>query len=245
MEAVIAAALCARLSSLTLCYCRLSFESAPALARLLDDSGGGALTELVIRGEHNQLLDAPGSALLCVALRRNTTLTSLTLRGVRLWSHPGAAAALLRALTGHASLRRLDIGWNDAEGSACVVGAALGALLAANAPALTHLDAADASLDDVALAPLCAALRTNSHLRSLRVDGAALSDAFAADVLLPAVRANGSLRALDVAQRSRASAPACDAVALVARRAAASAEAGAEHDNSNIDIASQLARLTV
>jgi hypothetical protein len=247
LDAVVDAALDARLSSLTLCYCRLSFASAAALARLLSGDGarGGALTELTIRGEHNPLLDEAGAALLCGALRANTSLTALTLRGVRLWSRPAAAAALCAALTGHASLRRLDVGWNDAEGSAREAGAALGALVAANAPALTQLDAADASLGDVALAPLCAALRANTRLRSLRLDGTSMSDAFAADVLLPAVRANAGLRELHVAQRSsRASEPARHAVALVAARrtGAAGAEEGGDDD---VIIAAQLARLAV
>jgi hypothetical protein len=77
-------------------------------------------------------------------------------------------------------------------------GAALGALVAANAPALHELDASWAGLDDDAWCPLLDALPRNTHLRKLDLsdEGDAMSEAFARDRLLPAVRANTSLRKL-------------------------------------------------
>ncbi len=72
----------------------------------------------------------------------------------------------------------------------------LGALIAANGPALTQLDIDSCFLDDDGLRPLFAALRRNTHLRALDCADIEISEWFAADVLLPAVRANKSLRKL-------------------------------------------------
>ncbi len=77
-----------------------------------------------------------------------------------------------------------------------LVGAALGALLAANAPALTVLHVGYCILTDAGMAPLLEALPRNTHLRELNIAGNYISEAFARDVLLPAVRANASLRVL-------------------------------------------------
>jgi hypothetical protein len=84
------------------------------------------------------------------------------------------------------------------RGGGCVAfaGAALGALLAANAPALRELDVSCCHLGDAGMGPLLQALPRNTHLRELTCGSNDMSDAFARDVLLPAVRANGSLRTL-------------------------------------------------
>ncbi len=146
LDALVDAACACRLHTLRLDYCSLSAASAPALARLL---GGGALAELEIYGLRFRdpldppllFLDAPATAVLADALRACSTLTALTLRHVDLWHDPGATA-VLGALTGHASLRTLDLSHDhvhsDAAGAA--VRAALDALVGANAPALTELD---------------------------------------------------------------------------------------------------------
>jgi hypothetical protein len=79
-------------------------------------------------------------------------------------------------------------------------GAALGALVAANAPALHELDVSWSELADAGLGPLVDALPRNTHLRTLNLsdgDGQGMSEAFVRDRLLPAVRANSSLRELD------------------------------------------------
>jgi hypothetical protein len=77
------------------------------------------------------------------------------------------------------------------------VGQLLGALVAADAPALRELDVANGFLGETVLGPLCAALPHNTHLLTLDCSGNETMDvAFARDVLLPAVRANTSLRTL-------------------------------------------------
>jgi hypothetical protein len=68
--------------------------------------------------------------------------------------------------------------------------------VAANAHALTELDVAHNRLGDEGLRPLFEALPLNTHLRTLDVSWNDMNAAFAHDVLLPAVRANTSLRTL-------------------------------------------------
>jgi hypothetical protein len=222
LDALVDMALARQLVSLVLIGCSLSAASAPALARLL---GSGKLTELQISyQEHQQerLLDVPAAALLGAALRANKTLTSLSLPNVGLWHDENAAAVLLSALTGHPSLRTLDVSDNSAPAVAAVAGALLGALGATNAPALTALDLTYGRLDDAALRPLVAALPHNTHLRTLDAAANVMSDACARDVLLPALYANASLRRLH-AERDDDDELMHEAELLVARRTAGAA----------------------
>jgi hypothetical protein len=192
LDAVVDAALARRLQSVHICNCRLSSASVPALARLL---GGGALTTLA--WDYANLLDAPAAAMLAAALRANSTLTSLTLDSTYAFVDAAAGAELLGALTAHPSVRALGVTLNPVgDADVPVVGAAFGALLAANAPALTELDVPECYLGDAGLRPLFEALPSNTHLRRLFCPFNDITGAFARDVLLPAVRANTSLRKL-------------------------------------------------
>jgi hypothetical protein len=188
-----------RLRTSQLYYCSLSPASVPALACLL---GSGTLTKLGIYDDvRNAFLDAPAAVLLGGALRANATLTSLTLSGVMILSNHAAAAAMLGALTGHSSLRKLSItgderGRQSSLDNPRCSGMLLGTLIAADAPVLTALDVSECDLHEEDLRPLFEALPGNTHLRTLDCSYNYLSDEFAADVLLPAVRANTSLRAL-------------------------------------------------
>jgi hypothetical protein len=216
LDAVVDAALARQMASVRLQGCNLSPASAPALARLL---GGGTLTTLMISQEGEQLLDGPSAALLGAALRANVTLTEIVLAHMALWHDPDAAAALLSALTGHPSVRKLSIFNNHLVAAhATVAGAALGALVAANAPALMELDVSANSLGDEELRPLLHALPANTHLRALNVSWSDMSEAFARDVLLPAVRANTSLRRLSARRFGVVSSVVREATALVAAR---------------------------
>jgi hypothetical protein len=225
-DALVDAALACGLHTLRLYGCYLSTASAPALARLLV---GGALAELEIRGlGGDRLLDVPAAAVLGSALRACSTLTALTLRTVRLWRDFGAATTLLGALTGHASLQTLDLSHNQMKDDAAVpaaASAALGALAGANAPALTELDVSWCYLGDAGLGPLLDALAHNTHLTKLDFSYNDLMDAFVCDALLPAVRANSSLRQLICASvlelpSTAAYHASIEAETLVAQRAA-------------------------
>jgi hypothetical protein len=139
------------------------------------------------------------SRTLC-SCRANTTLTWLALWHTALWRDPAVALTLLGAVSAHRSLRQAVqnlIGQDDAAQGAA--GAALGALLAADAPTLLDLDLRDCGLREAALGPLVEALRANTHLRELLLADATASEAFLRQRLLPAVRANTSLRCLEIA----------------------------------------------
>jgi hypothetical protein len=195
LDALLDAALACRLHTLRLSSCHLSAASAPALTRLL---GGGALAELAVDGlGGDRPLNSPDVVVLANALRACSSLTALSLCSVGLWLDPGAAAVLLGALTGHASLRTLNLLQNwIKEADRDAAGALLGALVAANSPALTALCVSESTLCDAGLAPLFDALPANTHLTTLRCSLNRLTDAFVCDALLPAVRSNGSLRQL-------------------------------------------------
>jgi hypothetical protein len=222
LDAAVDAALLRRIRSLELSSCHLSPASAPALARLL---GGSALTQLDICNGGEQLLDAPAAALLADALRSNSTITKLSLYGVSLsYTYDVAdATVLLGALTGHPSLHTLEVHDDGAEGAygAALSATALGALVAANAPALRQLSFSLCRLGDAVVAPLVDALPGNTHLRALDVGGNNISDEFARTHVLPAVRANTSLRTLVLSTDGYAATPAVhEAETLVAARAA-------------------------
>jgi hypothetical protein len=211
------------LRTIQLLACSLSPASAPALARLLDS---GTLTELFIHQYGLTLLDAPAAVLLGDALHANATLTSLTFRCARPWSNHAAATALLSALAGHGSLRELSITGVGRDAQPSLedrqhAGTLLGALVAADAPALTALHVAGSDLRDAGLRSLFEALPANTHLRTLDCSDNDVSDEFAADVLLPAVRNNTSLRKLNAHARGRQSGAVREAEALVASRSEA------------------------
>ena len=201
LDVVVDAALKIRLSAVNLWSCDISTASAPALARLLSSA---ALTQLCIgsRVERPSLLDAPAAALLSSALRTNCTLQRLLLRRYQLWNDVPAAVELLGALINHISLRSLDFAINlvahdDGGIAAAAIGAALGAIIAADAPALEELDASTCHLGDAGLCPLYDALPRNTHLRTLKLFNNNMSAACARQRLMPAVRANTSLRRLE------------------------------------------------
>jgi hypothetical protein len=217
LDAVVDAALVRRVSSLGLRDCCLSPDSAPALARLL---GGNALTQLNIIGGIRQLLDAPAAALLANALRANTSLTALALAQIELWHDAAAATQLMDVLTVHPRLRKLDLSWNQPDDDglpAEEVGAALATLLLANAPALQTLDISWCILAEAGLAPVVGALRHNTHLTQLNCSANGMSEWFARKQLLPAVRANASLRKL-IAADTYEEVAACEVEAEVAAR---------------------------
>jgi hypothetical protein len=215
LDAVVDAALARRLQSVTFWRCRLFRASAPTLARLLQ---GDALTTLKLDLSVMHL-DAPSAAALAAALRANSTLTSLSLSSTRLYNDAAAAAELLGAFHSHASLQLLSLECNFVrDADRATIGASLGALVAANAPALTHFDVGWCNLGDDGLRALLEALPHNTHLRELLCLQNDISHMFWRDVLRPAVRANTSLRKLE-ASTYHVSLAAIEE--LVSRRAAA------------------------
>ena len=222
LDAVVDAVLARRLPAVTLSNSRLSAASAPALARLLR---GGALTTLFLSNLGDEVLllsGEEGSAeTLAAALRANNTLTELDLAHGNVWHDAAAAETLLNALTAHPSLQILRLDGNAVRAADCArAGASLGALVAANAPALNSLYVPLCALGDEGLGPLVDALASNTHLHQLHCWGNTMSDAFAFHRLMPALLANTSLRQLEI--RGGAASPGMRRLeALVAERAAA------------------------
>jgi hypothetical protein len=219
IDAVVDVVLSRRFEKLALSNCFTSPLSSPLpFARLLRS---GALTELSIveDQEDAQVLDAPSVALLCDALRANTTLTSLELHSF-MWDDAAVSAALLGALTAHPSLRKLSCScWSFVKGygdAATIIGAATGALVAANTLALQSLTLCCTYVQDAGLGPLLDALAHNTHLLELDIRYNDMSEECARDRLLPAVRANTSLVQLRTNTYYNS---ALEAEALVASRA--------------------------
>jgi hypothetical protein len=195
MGALADAAIARRLRELTLRSC--TAPAAAPLARLLAE---GSLAELDIgplAGVEfgTPLFDVAGAALVAHALRVNATLTKLKLRGAHMFARIPAAQSLLGALVGHRSLRELCITTeNSMLLGLSVFGAALAALIASDTPALQVLVCLGNRLGDAGLAPIVDALPLNHHLRKLDVAYNRMSEAFARERLLPALRTNTTLR---------------------------------------------------
>jgi hypothetical protein len=205
-----------RLRELRLEHC--TPPAAAPLARLLAE-GSLTVLELDLTDVEMPLFRAAGAALVADALRANKTLTELHLCRADLCEDMRVAGTLLGALVGHPSLRKLVImeGYTAAEHHGAF-GAALAALIAADAPALHVLQCSDNSLGDAGLAPIVEALPLNRHLRELNMGWNDMSEAFARERLLPAVRANTTLCTLACGWDNLERSAADEAEKLVRRR---------------------------
>ena len=183
------------------------------LARVLS---GGKLTCLALSGD----FDFAGATLVGDALRHNKTLKTLSFYEATLSGNMAGAVTLLSALAGHSSLRELLVQEERPRpGDIAAFGAALAAIVAADAPELQFLSLEGCRLCDDGLTPVVAALPHNHHLRELDLWFTRPSDAFLRDTLLPAVRANASLRKLRLNTLQGVTAcPAQEAMALVLSR---------------------------
>lgn len=190
LDALVNAALARQLQELSFLLCPP--PSGAPLARLLR---GGTLTTLEFSASEVALFETAAAALVADALRATTALTALKLLRARLCEDMHAAGVLLGALVGHPSLRSLSLVYEDAA-DRTALGALLAPLIVADAPALQKLSFFGSKLGDKGLAPLMDVLSRNTHLRSLDLRNTDYSEAFARERLLPAVRANKSLREL-------------------------------------------------
>ena len=170
----------------------LSQASQPAILRLLR---AGKLQALGIQSSDEALLDASGAAEIADAIRASRTIWTLELTHARLWRDPAVTAAIMRAVTRHPSLRVLKF-QADAPPDQAAAGAALCVLCAADSPSLETLSIRSLSLGDAGMRPLLGALAYTRHLRVLDCSNTGMSEEFARDVFLPAIRANTSLRKL-------------------------------------------------
>ncbi len=189
MGALVDAVLTRRLRKLSLQGC--TPPAAAPLARLLTEGSVDSL-ELVAQATVVPLFDTAGAALVADALRVNTTLTELKL--CDLSQNMCVAESVLAALVGHRSLRELQVVEQTiVADNRCAKGDALAALIATDSPALHVLVCVGSELGDAGLAPIVEALPLNRHLRELDVRGNDMSEGFAREQLLPALRANTTL----------------------------------------------------
>ena len=193
---------------------------APPLTRLLRDSR--RLVYLSIDGLYGGvagLLADDTVGPFAAALRSNTWLTRLELTNICLWDVVGRGAAVVAALVDHHSIALINLDYNRVlPADHVAVGNALAQLVAANAPALARLSIRHMALGEGGLRPLLAALSRNTHLRQLGCGGWDNDDIgkrFVLSTLVPAVKANASLRRLWAGPHGG------PAVKLVAARAAA------------------------
>ena len=138
-------------------------------------------------------LTAAQAAHLAAALRRNSTLKTLRFSQLGLCEDGSdVPVALIDALVGHPSLRYLIICFDAVpEDARAAVGAAVGRLVAANAPKFAELEGMD--MDAVGLQPLIDALPHNTHLQYLDCRGNCAATQPIGAALAAAVRQNTSL----------------------------------------------------
>lgn len=163
VDTLVTAAVACRLRSLFFTNCRLTPASVPALSRLIR---GGALSEISVFGITQRLLDADSAPQLASAFAASRSLSRVVLHCVDLFHDAAVYTPVLAALTGHPTLRDLYLSGNDVAdpAAAAAVGAALGALVAANSPALRELSFGCCFLGDEGVAPVLDALPQNTHL---------------------------------------------------------------------------------
>ena len=136
----------------TLHFVKCTPLAAETMARLLSD---GTFTTFGWKGNGSDpLVDDAGAALVADALRANRTLTSLSFDRARLCDKLSSATAVLGALVGHSSLRSLRLSQEGVEcrEDAAALGAALAAIVDADAPALEALELSDNGFGAVCLA---------------------------------------------------------------------------------------------
>ena len=199
-----------RLQSLQLSGRLMMPESLPALVRMLRS---GVFKSLALRHQTSNDFDTQPMFVGTTAVRfagliaAHRTLRRLELCNVGLWCSAPAAAALMRAVTGHPSLQSLDLSSNDLVPHARSgkpydpeeAAIALGQVLAANTPSLHRLSVHSSNLKEAGMRPLLIALAHNTHLRELTCHSNGLTSVdFVRDVFEPAVLANTSLCKLTI-----------------------------------------------
>jgi len=184
----------AGVSDVSFLECRLASASLPGLSRLLQAS---CLERLSISTTRIALFEeGPNLTAFCHALR-SSSLQALELRWCQLWRDTAIAGELLAALVGHRTLRELSLAdrVDDTDDARRAAGEQIAFLITHN-NALQKLES-PWILGDAGLAPIFEALPRSSTLKELNFYSEIISREFAHDVILPAVRANSSLRKLN------------------------------------------------
>jgi hypothetical protein len=196
-DALVNAAISAGIKDMCFDECGLSQTALPALTRLLQSPGFEGLT---VWNRTHALLEGPALPAFCEALRNSKSLKMLKLKAVNLWADVAAASQLIAAMEGHPALQELSTEFNRTYGTPDTQRAAGECLsrLIAHSTSLKFVDVSYSELGEAGMTPIFEALRGSTVLEVLSFGciDALFSAEFARNVLLPAVRANTSLRRL-------------------------------------------------
>ena len=196
-EALLGAAISLQLRTLSWSNSTFTASMLPHLTRLLTENKN--LRDLDIRWTRAADDDLPldqALAAFCAALRAST-LTDLTLMDMALWtSVPAVGGAIIDSLVDHPTLTSLNLDWNRAISleTAAAAGQALARIV--DCGRLVSLSIEHCLLGDVWATPLFAAVARSKVLKTLLLPQHAITKKCAESVVLPAVKANTSLRQL-------------------------------------------------
>ena len=137
-------------------------------------------------------------------MRNCTSLKTLKLKWVKLWADTAAASQLIAAIEGLPCLQEVSLAGNSTDGTPAAQRAAgeCIARLIARSSSLRKLEVQYSKLGETGLAPIFEALRGSAGLTELDLTREHISADYARVVVLPAVRANSSLRQLNLGSDS-------------------------------------------
>jgi hypothetical protein len=177
--------------------CRLTPMALPALTLLLRPS---VLRYFAIYNRGLPLFTGPDLPAFCNALRSSSIPDEIFLHNCDLWANPADAGMVLAALAArielepHIELNLPDNNVGETQEEQFAAGTQLAQII--TAAGLVALNISGCNLGEAGLGPIFQALPRASRLWGLQFDSDTLSSEFARDVVLPAVRANNSLRSL-------------------------------------------------
>ena len=208
----------ARVSDVTFRACGLAPGSMPGFTRLLQAS---CLERLSIHNTGESVWEAPCLTSFCHALR-SSTLQVLDLSECYPLRDHAPAGELVAALVGHQTLRKLSLFFsgvgNTDDAWRRAAGEQLASLVTRNT-VLQELSLMNIDLGEAGLALIFETLPQSSPLKELHIYGETISREFARDAILPAVRANTSLRKLKLTSSKDGTYPELvEAQAIVAAR---------------------------
>ena len=196
VDALVDAAISAGIKDAHFEYCGLTQTALPALMRLIQSPG---FERLEVWNDGRTLFEGPAIPAFCEALRKCKSLRKLELAEINLWADTAAATQLISALEELPALQKVTLTWNRTHGRPDVQRAAGECLarLIARSTSLRVLCASYSQLGETGMTPIFEALSGDSGLAELHLSDEQISVEFARDVVLPAVRANTSLRKLE------------------------------------------------
>jgi len=223
VDAVVDAAIAAGIREIFFLGCRLNPPALPALTRLLQSPG---FERLKISNNGWTIFEGLALPAFCETLRNSKSLTALELDGVNLWDDLEVLSELFAALEGLPTLQKLKLRRNRTDEAPRIAASlwavderldelqrAVGKYLArliVRSNSLRSLKLKDNLLGEAGMTPIFQALNGSRTLSELSLHEGISAD-FTRDVVLPAVRANTSLRTLSGLQWVEASAPETDA----------------------------------